>query len=173
MPESYIIAHDLGTSGCKATLTDIKGVILASAEKRYPVHYYPNGGAEQDAEDWWMAIVETTHEMMAKIDITPEQVAGMSMSAQMVGTLPVDEQGQTLRPAMIWLDARAQEEAEYLAKQTGFDFIDGKAPSAKVRWIIENEPDVYAKTHKMLDCKDYVQFRMTGVFATRLRDHIL
>lgn len=166
MPEKYIIAHDLGTSGCKAAIIDLKGVVLASAEKRYPVIYMPNGGAEQDPENWWQAVVDTTHEMMAKIDVTPDQIAGMSMSAQMVGTLPVDEQGQALRPAMIWLDARAQDEAAYLAKKTGFDFIDGKAPSAKVRWIIKNEADVYAKTHKMLDCKDYIQFRMTGVYAT-------
>lgn len=164
--EQYIIAHDLGTSGCKATITDIKGVVLASAEKRYPVHYHPDGGAEQDPEDWWMAIVETTHEMMAKIDILPEQIAGMSMSAQMVGTLPVDAQGEPLRPAMIWLDARAQEEAAYLVKKTKLDFIDGKSPSAKVRWIMMNEPEIYAKTHKMLDCKDYLQFRMTRVYAT-------
>jgi xylulokinase len=166
MTETYIIAHDLGTSGCKAAITDLKGVVLASSEKRYPVHYSPDGGAEQDPEDWWKAIVDTTHEMMAKIKIAPDQVAGMSMSSQMVGTLPVDEQGKPLRPAMIWLDARAQKEADYLVKKTGFDFIDGKAPSAKIRWIIQNELDVYAKTHKMLDCKDYLQHRMTGVFAT-------
>jgi len=166
MTEQYIIAHDLGTSGCKAAITNIKGVVLASAEKRYPVHYFPDGGAEQNPEDWWQAIVETTHEMMAKIKVKPDQVAGMSMSAQMVGTLPVDAKGKALRPAMIWLDGRAQAEAEYLVKKTKMDFIDGKSPSAKVRWIMQKEPEVYAKTHKMLDCKDYLQYRMTGVFAT-------
>lgn len=166
MKEAYIIAHDLGTSGVKAAMTDLQGVVLASSEKRYPVHYMPDGGAEQDTEDWWQAIIDTTHEMMAQIDITPDQIAGMSMSAQMVGTVPVDVDGNALRPVMIWLDARAQDEAEYLVKETGFDFIDGKAPSAKVRWIMKNEPEIYAKTHKFLDCKDYLQHRMTGVFAT-------
>jgi len=166
MTEKYIIAHDLGTSGCKAAITNLKGVVLATAEKRYPVQYHPDGGAEQDPEDWWNAIVETTHEMMAKVNVTPDQVAGMGMSAQMVGTLAVDAQGRALRPAMIWLDARSQEEAAYLVKKTKLDFIDGKAPSAKVRWIMKHEPEIYARTHKMLDCKDYIQCRMTGVFAT-------
>jgi xylulokinase len=61
MAESYIVAHDLGTSGTKAAMTDLTGKVIASAERRYVVHYSPDGGAEQDPEDWWQAIVETTH----------------------------------------------------------------------------------------------------------------
>ena len=166
MAESYIVAHDLGTSGTKAAMTDITGKVIASAERRYVVHYSPDGGAEQDPEDWWQAIVETTHEMMEKAGVDPSQVAGLSMSAQMVGTLPVDADGKPLRRAMIWLDSRAEKEAEILREKTKLPFIGGKAPSAKVYWIMRNEPDVYARTHKMLDCKDYLQFRMTGVYGT-------
>jgi xylulokinase len=166
MNESFIIAHDLGTSGTKAVLTDMNGTIIASAESHYPVYYSPDGGAEQDPEEWWKAIVETTHNMMRTADIAPEKVAGLSMSAQMVGTLPVDVDGKPLRRAMIWLDARAEAEAEFLRNKTGFNHITGKSPSAKVLWIMRHEPDIYARTHKMLDCKDFLQFRMTGVFAT-------
>ena len=166
MADQYLLGHDLGTSGCKAALTDLQGRVLASAEHRYPVHYSPDGRAEQDPEDWWMAIVQTTRALLAQSGVRPDQVAGLSMSAQMVGTLPVDEQGRPLRRAMIWLDARAQQEAEYLRKKTGFDFIDGKAPSAKVRWLMIHEPHIYARTYKVLDCKDYLQHRMTGVYAT-------
>lgn len=168
MAESYIIAHDLGTSGTKAALTDLTGSVIASAERRYVVHYSADGGAEQDPEDWWRAIVETTHEMMDKARVDPKQVAGMSMSAQMVGTLPVNADGEPLHRAMIWLDARAEEEAEILRKKTGLPFIGAKSPSAKVSWIIRNRPEIFEKTHKMLDCKDFLQFRMTGVYATDL-----
>ena len=162
----YLLAHDLGTSGCKAALTDLTGKVLASAERRYEVHYSPDGGAEQDPEDWWQAIVETTKAMMAQVEVEPQEIAGLSMSAQMVGTLPVDVDGKPLRPAMIWLDSRAEKEAEILVEKTKLPFIGGKAPSAKVYWIMRNEPEIYAKTHKMLDCKDFIQFRMTGVYAT-------
>lgn len=162
----YLIAHDLGTSGCKAAMTDLTGHVLASAERRYEVHYSPDGGAEQDPEDWWQAIVETTKEMMSKVDVEPKAVAGLSMSAQMVGTLPVDENGDPLRRAMIWLDSRAEKEAEILCEKTKLPFIGGKAPSAKVYWIKRNEPEIFAKAYKFLDCKDYLQARMTGVYGT-------
>ena len=118
--------------------------------------------------EWWAAIVKTTREMMAKAGIQPTQVAGMSMDAQMVGTVPVDKDGKPLRRVMIWLDGRAQKEAEYLVSATQLPFITGKAPSAKVLWIKNNEPEVFAKTYKFLDCKDLLQFRMTGEYGTDL-----
>ena len=166
MTDSYIIAHDLGTSGTKAALTDLQGRVLVTAERRYPVYYSANGGAEQDPHEWWQAILETTHEMMAKAQVSPGQIAGLSMSAQMVGTLPVDKDGTPLRRVMIWLDSRAEAEGAYLRELTQLPFITGKAPSAKVLWIKRNEPEIYAQTHKMLDCKDYLQFRMTGEYGT-------
>ncbi len=92
----------------------------------------------------------------------------MSMDAQMVGTVPVDKDGKPLRRVMIWLDGRAQKEAEYLVSITQLPFITGKAPSAKVLWIKNNEPEIFAKTYKFLDCKDLLQFRMTGEYGTDL-----
>jgi xylulokinase len=166
MADFYLIAHDLGTSGTKAALTDLKGCVLATAERNYPVYYSADGGAEQDPQEWWQAIVDTTQEMMAKSKVSPQQIAGMSMSAQMVGTVPVDQDGNPLRRVMIWLDSRAEKEAAYLREVTQLPFIGGKAPSAKVLWIKQNEPEIYARTYKMLDCKDYLQFRMTGVYGT-------
>lgn len=166
----YLLAHDLGTSALKAALTDLNGRVIATAETRYPVYYSPDGGAEQDPEEWWQAVIQTTHAMMEKAGAKPEQIAGISMDAQMVGTLPVDRNGKPLRRVMIWLDARAEIQAEYLREVTGMSFITGKAPSAKVLWIMQNEPEIYAKTYKFLDCKDYLQLRMTGEYGT---DHTL
>jgi len=166
MTQQYLIAHDLGTSGVKATLTDLTGRVIASAESRYPVYYTSDGGAEQDVEDWWQGILKTTCEMMAKANVEPAQIAGLSMDAQMAGTVPVDIDGKPLRRVMIWLDSRAQKEADYLVQATGMPFITGKANSAKVMWIKNNEPEIYARTHKFLDCKDVLQFRMTGEYGT-------
>ena len=166
MNDKYIIAHDLGTSGTKATLIDLTGKVIASSESRYGVFYSANGGAEQDAEDWWQALVTTTRDMLAKAKVDPKQVVGLSMDAQMAGTIPVDKNGKALRRALIWLDSRAEKEAEILRDKTGLPFITGKAPSSKVLWIKRNEPEIFAKTYKMLDCKDYIQARMTGEYGT-------
>jgi len=166
MNDKYIIAHDLGTSGTKATLIDLTGKVIASSESHYGVFYSADGGAEQDAEDWWQALVTTTRDMLAKAKVDPKQVVGLSMDAQMAGTIPVDKNGKALRRALIWLDSRAEKEAEILRDKTGLPFITGKAPSSKVLWIKRNEPEIFAKTYKMLDCKDYIQARMTGEYGT-------
>src|SRR5512141_3225041 len=168
MTDRYLIAHDLGTSGVKAALTDLTGRVIAAAERRYGVYYTADGGAEQDFEEWWQAIIATTHEMMAKAGVEPGQIAGMSMSAQMAGTVPVDADGKPLRRVMTWLDSRAQEEGNILAAATGMPFFTGKANSAKIMWIKNHEPEIYARTHKFLDCKDIVQLRMTGEYGTDL-----
>ena len=168
MTQQYLIAHDLGTSGVKAALTDLTGRVIASAECRYPVYYTADGGAEQDVEEWWQAIVKTTRDMMAKAGVEPSQIAGLSMDAQMAGTVPVDADGKPLRRVMIWLDSRAQEEGNILAGATGMPFFTGKANCAKVMWIKNHEPGIYARTYKFLDCKDVLQLRMTGEYGTDL-----
>src|SRR5512135_1945063 len=116
MTQQYLIAHDLGTSGVKAALTDLTGRVIAASEKRYGVYYTADGGAEQDVEEWWAAIIATTHEMMAKAGVDAGQIAGITMDAQMAGTVPVDIHGQPLRRVMNWLDSRAQEEGNILAQ---------------------------------------------------------
>src|SRR5512140_2445764 len=168
MSEQYLIAHDLGTSGVKAALTDLKGRVIAASEKRYGVYYTADGGAEQDVEEWWQAILATTHGMMAKANVTADQIAGITMDAQMAGTVPVDADGKPLRRVMNWLDSRAQEEGNILAQATGAPFFTGKANSAKIMWIKNHEPEIYARTYKFLDCKDVLQYRMTGEFGTDL-----
>lgn len=168
MAQQYLIAHDLGTSGVKAALTDMTGRVIASAEKRYGIYYTGDGGAEQDVEEWWRAIIATTREMMAESGVEPGQIAGLTMDAQMAGTVPVDAGGRPLRRVMTWLDSRAQEEGNTLARATGMPVFTGKANSAKIMWIKNHEPEIYARTHKFLDCKDVLQLRMTGEFGTDL-----
>lgn len=181
-----ILAHDLGTSSNKGVLVDLEGRILATASAEYPVtHPHPNW-AEQDPEDWWSAVVETTRAVLHETGTLPEQVAGMVFACQMLGVIPVDETGQALRPAIIWLDSRAGDEAKeftgrgwphyrihgvkvnvwqllrWLHITGGGPSPVGKDPVWKMAWIREHEPDVWARTHKLLDCKDYLVARCTG-----------
>ncbi len=172
----YLIAHDLGTSGNKATLFTVDGKFVTSCVIPYDVHYFGQNCAEQDPDNWWNAVCLATKRVLQ--GISPSEVSAVSFSAQMQCCLMADKDGNPLRPAIIWADQRAVKEAGRLEKEVGFDRvyeITGHRLSPgytieKVMWIKENEPQVYAKTEKVLQAKDYILFRLTGIFATDYSD---
>jgi len=181
----YILAHDLGTSGNKAVLLDLEMNVVAKATANYPIYYPEKGWAEQDPGDWWRAVVETTRRVLEEAEAKPPDVAGLTFSTQMAGTLPVDESGEPLMRCMIWLDTRAAKQAaeiwKGLVKVAGYNVfklfwflritggcpgLAGKDVITKILWVKEERPELYVKTHKFLDCKDYLLFRCTGNFIT-------
>lgn len=170
--DKYLIAHDLGTSGDKASLFSIEGKLVKSYTASYKTHYFHNNYAEQETEDWWEAICRSTKEIVK--DIEPEAVLGISFSSQMQACVVVDEKGNALRPVMIWADQRSGEQMEKLTEKVGADRmyeINGHRPSAsysieKLMWIRDHEAEVYQNTYKMLLAKDYIICRLTGKFVT-------
>lgn len=168
----YIIAHDLGTSGNKATLFDEEGRLVCSHAAAYDTVYKEGNRAEQNPHDWWKAIVETTRSLL-KI-VSPDAIAGIALSGQMMGCLCVDKEGNPLRPHLLYCDQRSvKQEAEMAGKIDPLRFyeITGHRISAsysieKLMWVKENEPDIFRKTHKMLNAKDYINYRLCGVMAT-------
>ena len=105
---SYVLAHDVGTSGNKASIVDINGKIVASTEVAYPVLYPKPGWAEQNPDEhWWNAICTSTNLVVNKSNISRDQIIAVTFSTQMAGTIPVDKNGKPLMNAMIWLDTRA------------------------------------------------------------------
>lgn len=172
----YIIAHDLGTSGNKATLFDIEKGPVKSVTAPYAVHFYNGNYAEQNPEDWWRAVCSSTKDIME--GVSPKDVSGISFSAQMQGCLPVDKDGVPLRPAIIWADGRASAETKQLTKTVGEDKIyevTGHRPGPnytleKLMWLKKNEPSVYEKTYKSLHAKDYILLKLTGKFVTDYSD---
>ena len=96
---STLLAFDIGTSGLKASLVDENLNIIRNVTTSYPTHHYPNGGCEQEAADWWMSAVRA---MMMLRELAPEyvkRVDAIGVSGHMLGCLPMDKDGQTLRPA--------------------------------------------------------------------------
>ena len=87
----YILAHDLGTSGNKATLFSEEGSLVASVTQHYPVYYSNGNWAEQDPTDWWNAVVESTQQLVTHVD--PADIAAVSFSGQMMGCVCVDKAG--------------------------------------------------------------------------------
>lgn len=170
--EKYLIAHDLGTSGDKASLFSTEGNLVKSYTASYETHYFHKNCAEQKTEDWWQAVCMATREITRDID--PEAVLGISFSSQMQACIAVDHNGNALRPVMIWADQRAEKQVKELIAKVGkprMYEINGHRPSAsysieKLMWIKEHEPDIYQNTYKMLLAKDYIICRLTGAFVT-------
>ena len=176
--EKYILAHDLGTTGDKATLVDIDGYMKATAFQGYATHYPNNGWAEQDAWDYWKAFCKANKRLFEISDVTPDEVAAVSFSGQMMAALPVDSEGNPLRRSIIWADLRSESQAERVLKKISPDRaykITGHRLSAsysasKILWIKENEPGIYKRTYKFIHAKDFIVLRLTGKFVTDYSD---
>ena len=108
--KQYLIAHDLGTSGDKATLFDLDGRLLNSLTHAYSTHFFHGNWAEQNPLDWWEAFCMATRQLLKGRDA--RQVAAVAFSGQMMGCVLVDAQGTPLRPAIIWADLRATRQAD-------------------------------------------------------------
>ena len=171
---STLLAFDIGTSGLKASLVDENLNIIRNVTTSYPTHHYPNGGCEQEAADWWMSAVRA---MMMLRELAPEyvkRVDAIGVSGHMLGCLPMDKDGQTLRPAMIHADTRALAISNALRARFGRDYfyeICGNVLSpastlCKTLWLKENEPELYARTYRILQSKDYLVYRLTGHMET-------
>lgn len=172
----YLLAHDLGTSGNKATLFSVEGDLIMSKVESYQTHFYNGNWAEQNAYDWWQAIIDSTKWITERVN--PSEIAAVSFSGQMMGCLCVDRHGNPLHSSIIWADQRAQNEVksihENMTMQEYYK-ISGHRNSAstslqKLMWIKNHEPDIYSNTYKFLNAKDYIVFCLTGVMATDFTD---
>lgn len=168
-----ILAHDLGTSSNKACLFNIDGKLIDSANKMYATYFPESGYAEQDPEDWWEAVKFTTDEVIRNNNVKPEEIKGISFSAQSLGCIPVDKNGNCIREkTIIWMDNRATKEAEYIVEKygarnhyetTGNSFDVSLYPCSKIMWMMKHEPEIYDKTYKFIGTKEYIIARLTGV----------
>ena len=169
-----LLAHDLGTTGDKATLFDTEGRLVASAFGGYDVYHPQPTWAEQDPADWWRAVRDTTRRLLAAPGVAARDIAAISFSGHMMGCLPVDAAGRPLYRCLIWADQRAEAQANRVAAAVGTERVYritghriGPTYSvAKILWLRDHQPAVFAATHKFLHVKDYIAHRMTGVFAT-------
>jgi len=177
MPK-YILAHDLGTSGNKATLVSTDGKIEASSLYEYAVYYPKQGWVEQDPGDFWKAVCLSTRKLLEKAQVSAADVAAVCFSGQMMGCLLVDAAGETLRPMIIWDDTRASAQEPEMEEKLGMDYvyrttghrISASYSAAKLLWVRDNENGIYKRAYKMLHAKDYIIFKLTGKFVTDYSD---
>lgn len=187
-----VIAYDVGTTGLKTCLFEISmedGVRYLTGEvDSYQLHVLDNGGVEQDPDDWWRAMGRSTKKLMARTGTPCAEIKGITFCSQFQTVVLVDAQGRPLRRAMSCMDARANKQfKDHMAtglRVEGLDvvkvlkylFITGavsasaKDPAWKYLWVMENEPEIFQKTYKWLDAKDYLVCKATGVMKASRDD---
>jgi xylulokinase len=157
----------------KAVLLDLRGTLYAVCQAEYPLHHIRSGWVEQDPEDWWQATCQAVRGALAKVEHGAERVLGMAVSSQAPALLPLDRAGRPLRPAMIWMDRRAEAEAVRLTELIGAQEIygiTGNRPdafyvAARLLWLRDHEPDVLQQTWKFVQVNGYINYRLTGRVA--------
>ena len=182
--QKYILAIDHGTSGAKTAIVSTQGNVIDWEFEEVPLHLIGKQGAEQDPDDWWNAIVNTSKKLIDKGHVPVEEIVGVCNSSQWAGTVAVDKNGHHLMNSIIWMDTRGapyiKELNKGLIKVSGYSLvkalkwikITGGAPSIVGNdpighiLLIKNEyPDIYEKTYMFLEPHDYVNLRLTGQFA--------
>ena len=171
---NYVVAHDLGTTGNKATLYDREGKLVGAAYFSYDTEYAHTGWAEQNPEDWWRAVCQSTRQLLGETGVKKNDIACITFSGQMMGAVPVDQHARPLRNAIIWADQRALDQERWIGDRLSFDdmyHITGHRLSssyslAKILWIRDHQPEIFAATHKFAHAKDSIVARLTGNFVT-------
>jgi xylulokinase len=173
---ALLLGYDVGSSSIKATLMDSQtGKVLASAtspDKELDIIAKQSGWAEQHPATWWEHVKEATQQIVSKVQ-NLEDVEAIGISYQMHGLVCVDKKKEVLRPSIIWCDSRAVQIGEQAAEDIGrkkclkslFN-LPGNFTASKLRWVKENEPEVYSKIHKIMLPGDYIAMKMTGDIKT-------
>lgn len=170
------IGIDLGTSAVKLLLMEADGTVRNIVSREYPLYFPHPGWSEQNPQDWYNETMQGLSELLDGFDRS--QVAGISFGGQMHGLVILDEKDEVIRPAILWNDGRTTKECDYLNNEIGKDklsaytanisFTGFTAP--KILWVENNEPENFARIHKIMLPKDYIAYRLTGVHCTDVSD---
>lgn len=174
----YVLAHDLGTTGNKATLYNDEGMLTASTFYSYGTEYAHTNWAEQNPEDWWRAVCVSTQELLRNAGVRGDEIAVITFSGQMMGCVPLDAHARPLRNAIIWADQRSVDQERWLGERISpaeVYRITGHRLSAsyslcKILWIRDHQPDIFQATHRFVHAKDAIVARLTGNFVTEPTD---
>ena len=174
MENAIVLAYDVGTSGVKASMVSPAGRIIDSQTEEYPTRYAPGGIAEQDPLDWWAGIRRATRGLLERNPECSGAICAIGVSGHMLGCIPIAADGAPLLPCMIHSDSRASAQYETIQLQVGGNrlyqmsgnILDARSSLSKHLWVKETRPDVYKRTAKFLQCKDYIVFRLTGNMDT-------
>lgn len=171
---NYLLGTDIGTSGTKTILMDTQGKLIAQNLQEYDVLTPKPLWAEQWPEVWEHAALASIKETVKASGINPRDIRGIAISGLYGGSgIPLDDQMNPVRPCMIWMDRRADEEASWVLENIGEEKLleithNGADPYygyTKILWMKNHEPENWEKTTMFLPPNDYVIYKMTGEIA--------
>lgn len=173
----YLLGYDIGSSSVKAALVDANtGVCVASdffPRQEAPIKALKSGWAEQRPDDWWSYLKEATKSVLATSKVNPADIKAIGISYQMHGLVAIDRERRVLRDAIIWCDSRGVPYGEKAFGELGADTVlprllnsPGNFTAAKLRWVKENEPELFERIDKVMLPGDYIAMRLTGEICT-------
>lgn len=190
--DKFVLALDLGTSGPKVALVSTQGELVGSEFEETNLLLLPEGGAEQSPSGWWEAISKAVKRLLEKNLVPNEQIVAIGITGQWSGTVPLDEDGNALSNAIIWMDARgapfikqivegpiniegygAGKLFKWIRLTGGIPGHAGKDPIAHILYLKHVHPDIYQRTYKFLEPVDYIGLRLTGQMAASFNSIIL
>ncbi|MBP8975245.1 MAG: carbohydrate kinase [Bacteroidetes bacterium] len=173
----YSLGYDIGSSFIKCSIIEIEtGKLIAAGS--YPdtemtIDSPHPGWAEQHPDMWWQNVVVLTNKLLHDSKIESKNIKSIGISYQMHGLVCVDKNGKPLRPAIIWCDSRAVSIGEEGYKALGKEYCDnnllnspGNFTASKLRWVQQNEPDIYKSIFKIMLPGDYIAYKLTGDIVT-------
>jgi len=166
---------DLGTSGLRALLVDGSGEVVGDAQHAYPVDHPHSGWSEQNPAHWVDATRAVIGEIRARFGQQFAALKAIGLSGQMHGATLLNADGQVLRPCLLWNDTRAAPQAFDLDADPAFRDVSGNIvfpgfTAPKVKWVAENEPDLFGRVAKVLLPKDYLRYWLTGDYVSDMSD---
>ena len=173
----YLIGIDIGSSSVKASLIDgANGKCLASSyypQEEMQIIAHKAGWAEQHPEMWWKNLRLALADVLQKSHVHGSEVEAIGISYQMHGLVMVDKDQHVIRPSIIWCDSRAAEIGEKAFKTIGIERClasllnsPGNFTASKLKWVKDNEPELFARIHKIMLPGDYIAMKLTGEIQT-------
>ena len=164
----YVLGIDVGTTGTKTLAVDPEGRVLGRGYQEYPLRTPRTGWVEQDAEDWWRAVVSSVQRATESLD--RREAAALCLSAQGASMTAVDRDFRPLCPVLTWMDRRAGEDAAALGRRLGEDAfyrksgwrLDPGLDAAKLAWMRRRQPEIYAEAACFVSTIDFINGRLTG-----------
>jgi xylulokinase len=173
----FVLGIDVGTQGARVVACDAQGMVQAQAAEPFDLQAAPERPprwAEQEPEQWWAAVKICLRQVVANLrrqGYTAETIEAVAVTSTSGTVLPVDAAGQPLRPALMYNDSRAQDEAEAvqaaggeLAAALGYRF-NASFALAKILWLNRHEPRLFETTHRFIHAADFIVGRLTGEYG--------
>jgi xylulokinase len=171
--DGYVIGCDVGSQGTNAALYAADGTLTASAYETYPLSFPHPTWAEQDPDDWNAAVTRACRRLVEACPGGPSAIRGLSFGSQLDGVVLVDASGTPVRPAMIWMDRRAEAQAsavgERLDPASFYAAVGANLDSShavfKALWVRDEEPHAWAKVKEIMPPGSYVLRHASGELA--------